>query len=89
MKPKFKHSSQRPLQFRGRVTLKKDNPDKVQLRKDLEVATIEYLKTKEIEYQSDSPNEKVISVGIRELSSYSDSPEFYYLEENLNNNPLT
>ena len=89
MKPKYKHSLQRPFQFRARATLKKDNPDKVQLRKDLEVATIEYLKTKEIEYQNDSPNEKVISVGIRELSSYSDSPEFYYLEENLNNNPLT
>ena len=89
MKPKYKHSSQRPLQFKARATLKKDNPDKDQLRKDLEVATIEYLKTKKIEYQNDSPNEKVISVGIRELSSYSDSPEFYYLEENLNNNPLT
>ena len=63
--------------------------NKEQLRIDVKQATTEYLKTKTIQYQNDSPNGKVQSVGIRELGSYSDSAEFYYLEESLDNNPLT
>jgi hypothetical protein len=83
----MKHSFKHP--YKAHLTLKKDNPDKIQLRKDLELATIEYLKTNKIEYQNDSPNGKVTSVRVSELGSYSDSPEFYYLEDSLDNHTLT
>ena len=75
--------------FKANMTLRKDNTDKIQLRKDLELATIEYLKNNKIEYQNDSPNGKVTSVRISELGSYSDAPEFYYLEDSLDNHTLT
>ena len=75
--------------FKANMSLQKDNVNKEQLRIDVKQATTEYLKTKTIQYQNDSPNGKVQSVGIRELGSYSDSAEFYYLEESLDNNPLT
>jgi len=75
--------------FKASMTLRKDNTNKEQLRLDVQQATIEYLKTKKIEYQNDSPNGKVTSVRISELGSYSDSPEFYYLEDSLENHTLT
>ena len=75
--------------FKANMSLQKDNTDKDQLRLDVKQATIEYLKTNKIEYQNDSPNGKVTSVRISELGSYSDTPEFYYLEDSLDNHTLT
>lgn len=75
--------------FKASMTLRKDNINKEQLRLEVKEATVEYLKTKKIDYQNDSPNGKVTSVRVSELGSYSDTPEFYYLEESLDNNPLT
>ena len=81
-----KHKKLHP--FKANMSLRKDNVDKKQLRIDVKKATTEYLKTKTIQYQNDSPNGKVQSVGIRELGSYCDSAEFYYLEESLDDNLL-
>ena len=68
------------------MSLIKDQLDKDKLRTEVKNATIEYLKTNKIHYQTNSPNAKVTSVGIRDLGSYSDSAEFYYLEESLETN---
>tara|TARA_R100001530_G_scaffold136253_1_gene116039 strand:+ start:4923 stop:5171 length:249 start_codon:yes stop_codon:yes gene_type:complete len=72
--------------FKASKSLVKDSVDKEKLRRDVKNATIEYLKTNKIQYQSNSPNAKIRSVGIRDLGSYSDSAEFYYLEESLETN---
>ena len=72
--------------FKASMSLVQDKVDKDKLRIDVENATIEYLKSNKIHYQSNSPNAKVTEVGIRDLGSYSDSAEFYYLEESLETN---
>ena len=72
--------------FKASMSLVQDKLDKDKLRIDVKNATIEYLKTNKIHYQTNSPNAKVTSVGIRDLGSYSDSAEFYYLEESLETN---
>jgi len=64
--------------FKAHSTLKKVNTNKEKLRKELQIATIEFLKTNKINYQPDSPNAKVRSVRVNELGSYSDVHEFYY-----------
>ena len=79
----------KPHPFKGVWKPKIPIPEKPQLREDIIVATKEYLKTKKIEYQNDSPNGKITSVRVSEIGSYSDSPEFYYLEESLENNTIT
>ena len=61
--------------------------DKEQLRKDIDAATVEYLKNNEITRLPDSPNLKVSSVRIKDLREISDTEEFYYLEEQNENNP--
>jgi len=61
--------------------------DKEQLRKDIDAATVEYLKHNEITRLPDSPNLKVSSVRIKDLREISDTEEFYYLEEQNENNP--
>ena len=55
--------------------------DKEQLRKKIDIATIEYLKTNEIEHLPDTPNVKGYSVKVKDLREISDTEEFYYLEE--------
>jgi len=72
--------------FKANMSLVKDNIDKDQLRIDVKNATTEYLKTKKIQYLDDSPSAKIRSVGIRDLGTYSDAAEFFYLEESLENN---
>ena len=69
--------------FKARSTLIKTNTNKDKLRKEVEIATIEFLKSNKIKYQPDSPNAKVKSVRVNELGSYSDVHEFYYQETNL------
>jgi len=64
--------------FKARSTLKTVNTNKEKLREELQIATVEFLKTNKINYQPDSPNAKVRSVRVNELGSYSDVHEFYY-----------
>jgi hypothetical protein len=64
--------------FKAHSTLKKVNTNKEKLRKELQIATVEFLKTNKINYQPESPNAKVRSVRVNELGSYSDVHEFYY-----------
>ena len=61
--------------------------DKEKLRKEIDAATVEYLKNNEITRLPDSPNLKVSSVRIKDLREISDTEEFYYLEEQNENNP--
>ena len=66
---------------------KNDSPvDKEQLRKEIDAATVEYLKTNEITHLPDSPNIKGYSVKVKDLREISDTEEFYYLEEQNENN---
>ena len=58
-------------------------PDKDQLRKEIEVATKEYLKNNEITHLPNSPNIKGYSVRVKDLREISDTEEFYYLEEQI------
>ena len=66
---------------------KNDSPvDKEQLRKEIDAATVEYLKNNEIKHLPDSPNVKGYSVRVKDLREISDTEEFYYLEEQNENN---
>ena len=60
--------------------------DKEQLRKEIDAATVEYLKNNEITRLPDSPNVKGYSVRVKDLREISDTEEFYYLEEQNENN---
>ena len=60
--------------------------DKEQLRKEIDAATVEYLKNNEITHLPDSPNVKTDSVKVKDLREISDTEEFYYLEEQNENN---
>ena len=60
---------------------KPNHQTKEQLRKEIEIATKEYLKNNEITHLPNSPNKKVTSVRIKDLREISDTEEFYYLEE--------
>ena len=60
--------------------------DKEQLRKEIDAATIEYLKNNKIKHLPDSPNIKGYSVKVKDLREISDTKEFYYLEEQNENN---
>jgi hypothetical protein len=61
--------------------------DKEQLRKDIDAATVEYLKNNTITRLPNSPNVKGYSVRVKDLREISDTEEFYYLEEQNENNP--
>ena len=56
-------------------------PDKEQLRKEIDAATVEYLKNNTITHLPNSPNIAGYSVGIKDLREISNTEEFYYLEE--------
>ena len=60
--------------------------DKEQLRKEIDLATIEYLKNNEIKHLPDTPDIKGYSVRVKDLREISDIEEFYYLEEQNENN---
>ena len=60
--------------------------DKKKLRKEIDAATIEYLKNNEIKHLPDTPNVKQDSVKVKDLREISDTEEFYYLEEQNENN---
>ena len=63
------------------------NIDKDQLRKEIDAATVEYLKNNEITHLPNSPNVRGYSVRVKDLREISDTEEFYYLEEQNENNP--
>jgi len=56
-------------------------PNKEMLRKEIDAATIEYLKNNEITYLPKIPDVKGYSVKVKDLREISDTEEFYYLEE--------
>ena len=60
--------------------------DKEKLRKEIDLATVEYLKNNEITHLPNSPNVKGYSVRVKDLREISDTEEFYYLEEQNENN---
>ena len=60
--------------------------DKAILRKEIDVATVEYLKKNKITYLPNSPNIKGYSVKVKDLREISDTKEFYYLEEENEDN---
>ena len=60
--------------------------NKEQLPKEIDAATVEYLKNNEIKHLPDSPNVKGYSVRVKDLREISDTEEFYYLEEQNENN---
>ena len=72
----------------SRLNYAKNDPpvDKEQLRKEIDAATVEYLKNNEITHLPDSPNVKQDSVKVKDLREISDTEEFYYLEEQNENN---
>ena len=82
------HRTHTPLHYH-RLNFNKDDGkvDKEQLRKEIDAATVEYLKNNEITHLPNSPNVKVSSVRIKDLREISDTEEFYYLEEQNENNP--
>ena len=55
--------------------------DKEQLRKEIDAATVEYLKNNTITHLPNTPNVKGYSVRVKDLREISDTEEFYYLEE--------
>jgi len=69
--------------FYGRLNYSKagEKVDKEQLRKEIDAATVEYLKNNEITHLPNSPNVKGYSVRVKDLREISDTEEFYYLEE--------
>jgi hypothetical protein len=62
--------------------------DKDQLRKKIDAATVEYLKNNQITHLPNSPDNKVSSVRVKDLTEISNTEEFYYLEEQIENNSI-
>jgi len=62
--------------------------DKEQLRKKIDAATVEYLKNNKITHLPNSPDNKVSSVRVKDLTEISNTEEFYYLEEQIENNSI-
>lgn len=78
-KPNKKYSHHyrfKRLQYYKQVIINKE-----QLRKDILTETKKFLQTNKITYLPDSPTGKVPEVHIRDLGAFSDTAEFYYLEE--------
>ena len=69
-------------QFRTFNMSSKSSPEnKLKLRKEIEEKTQEFLVKNKITFLPDAPNGKVPEIRIRELGSYTDSSDFYYIEE--------
>jgi hypothetical protein len=79
---KRKHYNYKKIYYGASESIK----DKEQLRKEIDAATVEYLKNNEITHLPDSPNIKGYSVKVKDLREISDTEEFYYLEEQNENN---
>ena len=83
MKNKYKHYNT----WQNNLYTNMPEVNKEQLRKEIDAATVEYLKNNEITHLPDSPNVKTDSVKVKDLREISDTEEFYYLEEQNENNP--
>ena len=83
MKNKYKHYNT----WQNNLYTNMPEVDKKQLRNEIDIATVEYLKNNEITRLPDSPNIKGYSVKVKDLREISDTEEFYYLEEQNENNP--
>jgi len=83
MKNKYKHYNT----WQNNLYTNMPEVNKEQLRKEIDVATVEYLKHHKIKYLPDTPNIKGYSVKVKDLREISDTEEFYYLEEQNENNP--
>jgi|TARA_R110000787_G_scaffold92368_3_gene194222 hypothetical protein len=77
MKKTMKHRHH----FKGIQFYKPLKIDKEQLRKDILIETKKYLQNNKITFLPDSPTGKVPAVHIRDLGAFSDTAEFYYIEE--------
>jgi len=82
MKNKYKHYNT----WQNNLYTNMPEVNKEQLRKEIDVATVEYLKHHKIKYLPDTPNIKGYSVKVKDLREISDTEEFYYLEEQNENN---
>ena len=82
MKNKYKHYNT----WQNNLYTNMPEVNKEQLRKEIDAATVEYLKNNEIKHLPDSPNVKGYSVRVKDLREISDTEEFYYLEEQNENN---
>lgn len=60
---------------------KSSSENKLKLRKEIKEKTLEFLVKNKITFLPDAPNGKVPEIRIRELGSYTDSSDFYYIEE--------
>ena len=83
MRNKYKHYNT----WKNNLYTNMPEVDKDKLRKEIDAATVEYLKNNEITHLPDSPNVKTDSVKVKDLREISDTEEFYYLEEQNENNP--
>ena len=83
MRNKYKHYNT----WKNNLYTNMPEVNKEQLRKEIDAATVEYLKNNEITHLPDSPNVKTDSVKVKDLREISDTEEFYYLEEQNENNP--
>jgi len=82
MRKKYKHYNT----WKNNLYTNMSTIDKEQLRKEIDLATIEYLKNNEIKHLPDTPDIKGYSVRVKDLREISDIEEFYYLEEQNENN---
>ena len=82
MKNKYKHYNT----WQNNLYTNMPEVNKEQLRKEIDVATVEYLKHHKIKYLPDTPNIKGYSVKVKDLREISDTEEFHYLEEQNEDN---
>ena len=88
MKNNYKHYIySRQYTWKNNLYTNMPEVNKEQLRKEIDAATVEYLKNNEIKHLPDSPNVKGYSVRVKDLREISDTEEFYYLEEQNEDNP--
>lgn len=75
---KNKHAKPHPFKVQ---TLGPYSINKEQLRIDIITETKKFLQSNKITFLPDSPSSKVPEVRIRDLGAFSDTAEFYYIEE--------
>ena len=82
MKNRYKHYSS----WKNNLYTNMPQIDKDKLRKEIDAATVEYLKNNKITHLPNAPDVKQDSVKVKDLREISDTEEFYYLEEQNENN---
>ena len=82
MRNKYKHYNT----WKNNLYTNMPEVNKEQLRKEIDAATVEYLKNNKITHLPNAPDVKQDSVKVKDLREISDTEEFYYLEEQNENN---